>query len=420
VAQYSDSAEARLRVLVVSDMFGFPGSASGSFIHRQIRELSNQDVETRVLIPRPRLVRVGRFGLDPVALRGVDRGSESIYGVPVQDVPHWNTPVYRFPLLAERLLGSALRRAVRKVGTEWPFHLLHCHRLFPGGAASIRAARDVGVPVILSARGSDVHTHPERNDRLRRATIRALRSAEAVTAVSGELAKATERLAADGRRVVVVRNGVDLDQFSPPERPSADRAILGLPARGPGICVLGRLHPIKGVVEVAAAFSLLAAEHSDAWIALVGDGPLRKELELWRAESGFADRIFLPGGVPHDRIPAWLRASNLLALASHNEGLPNAVLEAMACGLPVVATRVGGVPEVVEHGVTGLLVETGRVEDLAHSIGMLLADVEVRKAMGEAARRHVAEHFSWSASAKRLADLYRTVLSRPNTGTISA
>src|SRR5581483_11134168 len=154
-------------------------------------------------------------------------------------------------------------------------------------------------------------------------------------------------------RVAVVSNGIDPELFHPRDR-AASRAAMGLPPDGKRLLYVGRLERAKGVVDLLDAFARLAPRRPDLALTLVGDGGARAECEQLAARIG--EQVVIAGARPLAEVPLWIGARDLLTLPSWNEGTPNVLLEALACGRPVVATRVGGIPDVVSAPSLGELV----------------------------------------------------------------
>ena len=219
------------------------------------------------------------------------------------------------------------------------------------------------------------------------------------------LAISTEALGVPKSKIKVVANGVDR-RFQPADR-RVMRERLGLPDGEFIVLFVGLLVPVKGVDLLVGALAELV--DPKPLCLLIGDGPERPELERQAAELGVGERLRFVGCRSSDEIPTWMGAADILVLPSRSEGRPNVVLEAQACGLPVVATRVGGTPELVCDGKTGLLVESEDVAGLADALQRLRIDRGLREALGRAGREQ-ADGMTWAVSAEKMAAIYRDLL----------
>ena len=241
------------------------------------------------------------------------------------------------------------------------------HYLVPTGTIARRAARGAGVPYALTAHGTDV-ANAERSPRLRKATRAAVKDACGVFAVSDDLAARLDAVVGPlGDHLHVVSAGVDLDAFSPGDADVA-RAALGWDADGPRIAQVGTLIPRKNVARLLEAFALARAEWGGGSLALVGEGPLRAELEARAHELGIGEAVRFTGAVEPADVPRWLRACDAACLVSEVEGFGLAAIEALGCGKPVVVAR--GVPAsaAVDEGVTGALCDAGDVAGMAAAL----------------------------------------------------
>lgn len=215
----------------------------------------------------------------------------------------------------------------------------------------------------------------------------------------------TGRVGISGGRMVQICNGVDLARFNPsgdlpadlPWGRAEDQVVFG---------TVGRLDPVKNQLALLEAFAALG---TNARLIVVGDGPQRQALRNRAAELGVQERVWFTGA--RDDIPALLRAMDVFVLPSLNEGISNTVLEAMATGIPVAASAVGGNPELVEPATTGLLYSATDPHGLARVMKQYADDPALRRAHGQAARRRAVQKFGLDGMASRYRDLYRTLTS---------
>jgi glycosyltransferase involved in cell wall biosynthesis len=264
---------------------------------------------------------------------------------------------------------------------------------YPDGFAAVVAARMLGVPGVVKLHGSDINLIANIPGP-RKMMAWALPRAARVVAVSRPLADDVVALGVDRERVKIVMNGVDGELFKPRDRAAA-RAALDLPASGPIAVCVGNLKPEKGVLDLGRAWQRVASQVPDATLLVVGDGPLRGELETLTRPLG--ERVRLVARQPLDRVPTYMAAADLLVLPSHSEGTPNVVLEALASGRRVVATAVGGVPDLITSPTLGTLVPARDPDALAEALVVALRSPYDP---GEVAR--LGARGGWAASASAL------------------
>ena len=276
---------------------------------------------------------------------------------------------------------------------------------YPDAVAVRWLARRLRLPYVVKVHGSDLNV--QAGYAWRRAQISAaLRDAAGVVAVSQALADKAVALGAARERVHTIYNGVDGERFAPGERAAA-RHRLGLDASGPLLLFVGNLKASKGCLDLLEAFPALLARHPDARLAFVGEGPARGELLTRAGSLGIADRVRLVGAIAHGALADWFRSATLLCLPSHNEGVPNVVLEAMACATPVVASAVGGIPEVVPE-FAGRLVPARDRQALAAA----LLDACARDWDSERIAAH-ARRFRWDDNIDQLERVLREATISP-------
>jgi glycosyltransferase involved in cell wall biosynthesis len=316
-------------------------------------------------------------------------------------------PVFRYlPLVGRaghwRGLLAAARRAMREMpGSR--FDLVLATFAYPHGLAAKHLAASLGVPYAVKVRGTDLHGLPATGAR-RRLTAEALRDAAAVVAVSSNLAEIARDLGAPPERVTVLTNGIDADAFRIIPRAEA-RHDLKLPESEKLLLFIGNLVPVKGLELLIDA--LVRIEPSARpLLAIGGEGPLRDTVERRAAVFGLGDRVRFLGKIGRDAVGRWMNAADALVLSSHDEGCPNVVLEALACGTPVAATRVGAVPDLLDER-CGLTAPPGDAAALSSCIAEVL-----RRPWDRAAIRARVDGMTWSENARRLYDLLQPAAGR--------
>jgi teichuronic acid biosynthesis glycosyltransferase TuaC len=389
-----------VRVLVITKLF--PNAAeplSAPFNRQQLGALGRRcEVEVLATIPwfpGARLVARLARRPPPPRLRRADR----IEGLAVEHPRTLYLPRYGHALSAGLYALSVLPALLRR---RRRFDVLLGSWAYPDGVATIALGRALGLPAVVKVHGSDLDLLARRPT-LRWQLARALPRAARVVAVSRALAQAAESLGVDPSHVDVVANGVDAELFRVRDRAEA-RAALGQGGdTRRWILYVGRLHVDKGVLDLAAAFARVAAGDPRAALIVVGEGPARAALAA--ALTPLGDRARLVGARPLADVPRWMAAADLVTLPSHHEGTPNVLLEALACGRRVVATRVGGIPDVVHRPELGALVPVADVSALAAALA-----AELGVAYDDATVAALGAHGGWDESAARLeASLARAV-----------
>jgi len=278
------------------------------------------------------------------------------------------------------------------------FDAIDAHYLYPDGVAAMWLAREAGLPVVITARGSDASQLP-RFTFPRRLIGAALREADALIAVSAGLAAGLNSLGAAPGKVTVLRNGVDLAAFAPPADRATLRAELGL--SGPVILSVGHLIERKAHHHAIGAL----AELPGASLLIAGEGPERRALAALAERLGVAARVHMLGARPHAELAKLYGAADALVLASTREGWANVMLEAMACGTPVVAGPAWGSREAISAPEAGLVLDEVGPGSIAAALRRLLANPPARRAT----RAH-AERFGWDATTRGQAELFAQVL----------
>jgi glycosyltransferase involved in cell wall biosynthesis len=371
-----------MKLLVLTNLFPSPWDPRRAAYNRQQFEQLALDDEVTVLTAVDFRQRLRKRRGDPGLERVRNRPFAFVY--PPGVVRAWQPSFLLASLMAQQ--GTWLRRQ--------RFDCLLASWAFPDGVAVARLARRWRRPYAIKVHGNDLNVMA--NDPTRAPLITdALRGAAAVIAVSQALADKAVTLGVDSSRVHVIYNGVDAERFKPGLRAQA-RQRLGVPADGERILFVGNLKVSKGCIDLVDALPRVLRTRQRLTLAFLGDGPDRAQL-VRRIESLGLDRQALVlGEVAHASLADQYRAADVVCLPSHNEGVPNVLLEAMACGVPVVASRVGGIPEVVPDE-AGILVPVRDTAALSTALESALA-----RTWDPAAIANHAKAFRWDQNIESL------------------
>jgi glycosyltransferase involved in cell wall biosynthesis len=317
-------------------------------------------------------------------------------GVEVEYIPYPALPAVSRPFNG----WSAARSILSRVRAWQPEVILN-YIVYPDGDAARRVARALHIPFVVTAIGSDLNVIPPLCGGL---TRRVLREAHFTITVSGDLLRTARSLGAPAERSRAVLNGCDTGIFHPRNRANA-RIALDVPGDAEAIVYVGRLDLAKGLGELVSAVSSLRDRRPRLRCYVVGDGPARQQLVEAIAAQKATERIALMPSCSTEEVATWMAAADLITLPSYREGCPNVVIEALASGRPVVATRVGGIPELMDD-TSGRLVPARDADALATALDQVLAQPWSAEAI---AGRH---NRSWSDVSDDVETLLRATLER--------
>ena len=275
---------------------------------------------------------------------------------------------------------------------EFRPQLLHAHFATAATAKARELAAAIGIPFTFTAHRYDVYDKAPADFADRAAAAGAV-----VTVSEANLRHIVRAFGVPAARIHVIPCGVDTERFQPD----------GQRAKPPLIVCVARLVPFKRVGLLLEACAILRTRGVAFQCAIVGDGPCRDELETARGRLGLEQTVELVGAAEQAKVLAWWRRAAVAVLASDSEGMPVSLMEAAACGVPAVATAVGGIAELIEDGVTGFLTPPGDASRLAGALERLLLDPDLVARFGAAARRRVVERFSLTRQVDRLLALWR-------------
>jgi glycosyltransferase involved in cell wall biosynthesis len=320
-----------MRILFVTSVYPTPYAATkGTFNAALVTGLHLAGDDVRVIAPVPWTERVRRRPTG-VAADGVNH-------------PIWFYPPKFGHAKHHRWMRRSVLPAAAAVTEEWTPDVVLGYWTHPDGTVALEVAERLGVPGVLIVGGSDIQILTR--DPARRAIIlETLQRAARVLTIGEALRERVVALGVPSDQVIAFSRGVDRERFSPGDRGAA-RQRLGLPMERPIALWVGRMVPVKGLDVLLAAWPQVPQTAVRPLLLLAGEGEERPMLELASAASG--DSVRFVGSIAHAALPEWYRAADLVVLPSRSEGIPNVLLEGLACGTPFVASAVGGVPSLLE------------------------------------------------------------------------
>jgi glycosyltransferase involved in cell wall biosynthesis len=356
-----------MKVLVITNLFGYPWDVSrGTFNQQQFDQLAKH-VELEVLVAVPWRQALRR----PRAYWAARRTGRKRW--PYVDyfifwyLPGWAQSLHAVFFFLSLLLqkpGLLLRKRRQALVGSWGF---------PDAVAAAALGHLTKTPVLMKVHGTDVNDYLQ-NAAKRWQILAAAKRCRAVMTPSRALRAQLVQAGVAAHRVKTIYNGIDVARFQLRSRETA-RAELGLSADEQLLLFVGNLKLTKGCADLLEAYISLVQSQSQTQqltLAFVGDGPARSTMQQRVRACGLVERVRFVGKLDHALLPQWFTAAQLLCLPSHNEGVPNVVLEAMACGTPVVATCVGGIPEVVPQ-FAGVLVAPHDTKTLSAALQTALS-----------------------------------------------
>ena len=393
-------APQRLRLLTFTTLY--PNAAQpthGVFVETRLRQLVGTGRATStVLAPVPWFPiaspRFGVWGLHAAAPRHEERHGLSVHHPRFAALPRIGMSISPFSLYL-----AAAGALARMIADGLRVDAIDAHYLYPDGVAAVRLGRRFRLPVVLTARGSDTSLLP-RYAVPRRLIQGAVAGADGIIAVSAGIKDALIGLGAAPDKVAVLRNGVDLDAFRPVADRAGLRAELGL-GSAPTLLSVGHLIERKGHDLIIEALPSLPGHV----LMVVGDGPERQCLLAQAERLGVTARVRLLGAQPQAKLPQFYTAADALVLASSREGWANVLLEAMACGTPVVASPAWGSREAVSSPAAGLVLEERSPQAIAAGVLRLLGSPRDR----DATRAHAAR-FGWDETSAGQLEVFHRVL----------
>ena len=397
-----------MKILAISHLFpNFKETRYGIFVARQLSELNRLSAEITVIVPRVWC---------PELLRRFDRWKNQDHKCPLREFEGIETisvPYLRLPgNFYNRWSGLAAFRAMKNKALELhksrKFDVIYATDFFPDGDAAVRLARHLKIPAACLCIGVDVNITAHSSNIIHRHFVRTVKALNGTLACGQSVADGIKAIT--GKSPLCVYGVLDLEEFSPVQDKIPARKDLSLPSDKTIILYAGYLTKRKGVYELLEAIYGARKKCPDILLVICGAGPEEKTLRRVIREKGIEDIVLMAGEVEPERMNKWMQASDLFVLASHTEGMPNVIMEAMACGLPVVATAVGGLTGAIGDCDGALLVPAGSVEELEKAIVKVISNDQLQKSMRTTARKKAEERFGGNCNANLILDYLQKIV----------
>jgi teichuronic acid biosynthesis glycosyltransferase TuaC len=397
-----------VRILAISHLFpNLKDKRYGIFVARQLSEIRRLGAEITVIVPRvwcPGLFRhFDRW-------KNYDHKSSlcQFEGIETFSIPYLRPPGNFY----NRWSGLATFRAMKSKALELhksrKFDMIYATDFFPNGDAAARLARCLKIPATCLGIGVDVNITAFSSKTIYRHFVRTAKALDGTLACGQSVAERIK--AVTGKNPLCVYGVLDLEEFSPAPDRIPIRKELNLPPDKIIALYAGYLTKRKGVYDLLEAIYRVQTKCPDILLVICGAGPEEAAMRKLIREKGMEHTVHMAGEIETERMNKWMQASDLLVLASHTEGMPNVVTEAMACGLPVVATAVGGLPEAVGDCDGVILVPPKNINELERAIAKIINDNRLKVNMQIAARKKAEKKFGARRNARLILDYLQKIV----------
>jgi len=390
-----------LDLLVITDAYPFGKDYRGVFVKTYIEAIKKNFRDITVISPLAYFPRV---------MLNLDRFRQySGYTVYPNNFSSENIEVFfprYFPLPANdffmQIRGTlglfATEKIIRKEKID--FDLIHAHFIYPSGYIGVKLKEKYHKPLIITAHGGDVYYQPFKNSEWLRMTKYILKQSDKITTTSTRNYEIiTKQLGIPKEKVEIIRNVVNKKLFFPTEK-RVVRDRLSLSKNVKIILSIGNLLEIKGHNYLIEAMQNLAPIYNNLLCIIVGKGD-KSKLQAQIERLGLTKFVKIVGGIPHEEIPLWMNACDLFVLPSLDEGFPTVIAEAMACGIPVLTTPVGGIPDIIEDGITGFIMENNSPECIAKNIVRALTHPDLER-IAKNERELVEKEFTFEKICRKI------------------
>ena len=396
-----------MKILVVSHLFPNENNPNyGIFMARQVEEMARQGMDITVIVPMvwapPILTRFKRWkSYDHNVKISRFEGLKTVAAPYLRITGNW---FYQWNGL---FVYWALKKIARRLHQKEKYDIIYARSFFPDGDAIVRLGRYLKLPTVCVGIGRDINIIPHYSKAIYNRFVKTANALDG-TIASGK-AVADKIDAVSGKTTLSVYGVVNLEKFVPVPDKSAIRKELGLPVDKVIVLYLSSFKKDKGVYELLQAFLQISREHENAELRICGAGVEKQGMIDFIQKNDDRKSMHMMGSVEYNHVNRWMQACDLFILPTYHEGMPNAVMEAMACGLPVVASAVGGLPEAVGDSDGALLVPAQDVKALKDAMDKVVSDAPLRQKMAAAARQRAEERFGVGRTASTIIDYLKQI-----------
>ncbi|HPG41407.1 MAG TPA: glycosyltransferase [bacterium] len=399
-----------MKILVISHLFPNTENKNyGIFMARQLIEMARQGMEITVIVPTI---------WTPPFMRIFKKWRNYDHDVPLCQFPGLNAipvPYLRitgnwFYRWAGKSMFLALKKSACKLHKENNYQIIYARSFFPDGDAAVRLAKVLKLPAVCVGIGRDINIIPHYSKAIYKRFVEIANRLDGTIASGKAAAKIIDSVS--GKQTLSVYGVVDLHRFTPVADKIPVREKLGLPLHKKLVLYLGTFKRDKGVYEMLEAFKQLHDEQPEAILEICGYGVEKEGMLRFIQEQGLESAIIMQGAIDNEQVNLWMQACDLFVLPTWHEGMPNAVMEAMACGAPVVVSAVGGLPDAIGDCPGAILIPPKNVVELKNAMLRALANDDLLKKMSLAARQRAEQSFGVEKTARTIINYLATFVNK--------
>jgi teichuronic acid biosynthesis glycosyltransferase TuaC len=399
-----------VKILAISHLFpNLKEKRYGIFVARQLSEISRLGAEITVIVPRVWCPGLARH-FDRWKNQNHKSSLCQFEGIETISVPYLRLPGNFYNRWSGLAAFWAMKGKALELHKSRKFNVIYATDFFPDGDAGVRLAKYLKIPAACLGIGVDVNITAFSSKTIYRHFVRTAKALDGTLACGQIVADRIKDVT--GKNPLCVYGVLDFEQFSPVTDKIPVRKDLGLPPEKTIALYAGYLTKRKGVYELLEAIYRVQKKCPDILLVICGAGPEETALRRLIREKGMEHTVHMAGEIEPERMNKWMQASDLFVLASHTEGMPNVVMEAMACGLPVVATAVGGLPEAIGDCDGAILVPSENIDELERAIVKVISNNQLREQMQIAARKRAEEKFGGKRNARLILNYLQKIVEK--------